>query len=94
MGVGAVAGLVGGRLLIAFMRRVALPSEGLYALRTLAGAGLIFGVASLAHGSGFLAVFMAGILIGDERAPFKPEIERFHASLASLAEIVAFCCSG
>ncbi len=38
MGVGAVAGLVGGRLLIAFMRRVALPSEGLYALRTLAGA--------------------------------------------------------
>ena len=37
---------------------------------------------------------MAGILIGDERAPYKREIERFHSSLASLAEIVAFVLLG
>ena len=43
---------------------------------------------SVAHGSGFLAVFVAGLLVGDERAPYKTEIERFHTSLASLAEIV------
>jgi potassium/hydrogen antiporter len=51
-------------------------------------------VATLAHGSGFLAVFIAGILVGDVRAPYKLEIERFHASLASLAEIVAFTVLG
>jgi cell volume regulation protein A len=44
----------------------------------------------LAHGSGFLAVLVAGIVVGDVRAPYKAEIEGFHAALASLAEIVAF----
>jgi cell volume regulation protein A len=76
------------------MRRVPLPSGALYPLRTLLGAGAIYGLASLAHGSGFLAVFVAGILVGDLRAPYKAEIERFHSSLASLAEIVAFAMLG
>jgi potassium/hydrogen antiporter len=39
-------------------------------------------------------VFTAGIALGDEPAPFKREIERFHAALASLAEIVAFVALG
>jgi cell volume regulation protein A len=94
MGVGAAVGIVGGRLLLLFMRRIPLPNEGLYALRTLAGAGLVYGLATALHGSGFLAVFVAGILLGDERAPYKREIERFHAALSSLAEIVAFTLLG
>ena len=55
--------------LLWFTRRVPLPSEGLYPLRSLAGALLIYGVATLAHGSGFLAVFIAGIVLGDEPVP-------------------------
>jgi potassium/hydrogen antiporter len=94
MSVGLAVGLVGGALLIPVMRRGSLPSEGLYPLRTLAAAGLIYGAASMAHGSGFLAVFVAGILIGDARAPFKAEIERFHSALASLAEIAVFVALG
>ncbi len=94
MGVGAVAGIAGGRALLWFTRRVPLPSEGLYPIRTLACALLLFGVATLAHGSGFLAVFAAGIVLGDEPAPFKREIERFHSAVASLAEIVAFVVLG
>jgi cell volume regulation protein A len=54
----------------------------------------IFGIATVARGSGFLAVLVAGIVIGDEPAPYKGEIERFHSSLASLAEIVAFVMLG
>jgi len=77
-----------------FMRRVPLPSEGLYTLRVLAGALVIYGLASVAHGSGFLAVFVAGIVIGDERAPYKGEIAHFHSALASLAEVVAFVMLG
>ena len=94
MAVGVAVGVVGGRALLWFTRRVPLPSEGLYPLRTLACVLLLFGIATLAHGSGFLAVFAAGIALGDERAPFKREIETFHSALASLAEIVAFIVLG
>jgi cell volume regulation protein A len=94
MGVGAAIGAIGGRLLLWFMRSVPLPSEGLYPLRTLACAFILFGAATLAHGSGFLAVFVAGILLGEERAPYKREIERFHTALASLGEIIAFTVLG
>jgi cell volume regulation protein A len=94
MGVGAAVGLLGGRVLLQLMRRVALPSEGLYLLRTLLAAGALFGLAAVLHGSGFLAVFVAGIVVGDERAPYKREIERFHGALASLGEVVAFAFLG
>ncbi len=94
MAVGAAVGIVGGKLMLYFMRRVSLPSEGLYPLRTLAASMILFGLASVLHGSGFLAVFLGGIMLGDEAAPFKHEIERFHSALASLGEIVAFIVLG
>jgi cell volume regulation protein A len=70
MTVGVAVGVGGGLALLAFMRRVPLPSEGLYSPRVLAGVLVIFGAATVAHGSGFLAVIVAGILIGDEPAPY------------------------
>ena len=53
MAIGVAVGVVGGRALLWFTRRVPLPSEGLYPLRTLACVLLLFGVATLAQGSGF-----------------------------------------
>jgi cell volume regulation protein A len=94
MVIGVVIGVAGGRGLLWFIRKVPLPSEGLYAPRVLLVMLSIYGVATVAHGSGFLAVFVAGILIGDEPAPYKREIRRFHSSLASLAEVVAFVMLG
>ena len=94
MAVGTAVGVAGAISLLAFMRRVPLPSEALYAPRVLVSVLTIFGIATVARGSGFLAVFVAGILIGDEPAPYKREIQRFHTSLASLAEIVAFSMLG
>lgn len=94
MAVGAGVGLAGGRLLLWVMRHVPLPGEGLYPLRTLSAAFLLFGAAGAAHGSGFLAVFVAGVVIGDERAPYKREIEHFHSAVSSLGEIVAFVVLG
>jgi cell volume regulation protein A len=92
--VGAAVGLAGGAALLAAMRRLPLPSEGLYPLRVLALALVIYGLAAAAHGSGFLAVFVAGIVIGDESAPYKREITRFVGALSSIAEIVAFVVLG
>jgi cell volume regulation protein A len=94
MAVGLVIGLVGGWLLVPLMQRISLPREGLYAIRVLAAAGVVYGLASVLHGSGFLAVFIVGLLIGDVHAPYKTEIERFHTSLASLAEIAVFVALG
>jgi potassium/hydrogen antiporter len=90
MGIGTAAGLLGALGLVSLLRRVRLPSEALSSVLALALAGLLYGATSLAHGSGFLAVFIAGLFLGDARAPFKREIERFHASLATLAELVVF----
>jgi potassium/hydrogen antiporter len=94
MTVGLAIGIAGAFLLLQAIRRIDLPNPGLYPLRTLAGAGVIYGVAAIAHGSGFLAVFVAGILIGDADVPRKRDVERFHTSLASLAEIVVFVALG
>ena len=69
---------------------MSLPNAGLHTVRTLAGAGVIYGAASVAHGSGFLAVFVAGLIVGDAEAPFKREIELFQNALSNTAEIVVF----
>ena len=92
--VGSATGIAGGYAVLWFIRRVPLPSEALYPLRLLACAFGIYGMATVLHGSGFLAVFAAGILLGDERAPYKAEMERFTAALAGLAEIIAFTVLG
>jgi cell volume regulation protein A len=94
MVVGGLVGVVGGRAVLWFMRAVPLPGEGLYMVRTTACALALYGGATVLHGSGFLAVFVAGILLGEARAPYKREIEHFHAALSSLGEIVAFVMLG
>ena len=68
MAIGLAVGVAGAMLLLPVMRRVRLTSPTLYPIRVLAGAGVIYGLASVAHGSGFLAVFVAGILLGDVAA--------------------------
>jgi cell volume regulation protein A len=94
MSIGLVVGVAGGYALLWVMRRLALPNAGLYPLRTLAAAGVVYGAASVLHGSGFLAVFIAGLLVGDVDVPYKEEVERFFTSLATLAEIVVFVALG
>jgi cell volume regulation protein A len=94
MVVGIVVGLVLGRSEVALLRRVSLPEPGLHAVRTLAAAGVIYGVATVAHGSGFLAVFIAGMIVGDAEAPRKREIELFQNALANVAEVVVFAALG
>jgi cell volume regulation protein A len=93
MSIGLLAGVLGA-LAMRPLLRFSLPNSGLYPLRTLAAAGVIYGAASAAHGSGFLAVFVAGVALGDADVPLRDSIERFHTSLASLAEVVVFVALG
>lgn len=94
MSIGLAIGVVGGLVEQQLLRRVVFPSSGLHTIRTLALAGLVYGVATVAHGSGFLAVFVAGLMVGDIEAPFKAEIDAFQDGLSTLAEIVVFSALG
>jgi potassium/hydrogen antiporter len=94
MVVGAAFGFAGAKLLIPAIRRMHLPSESLYPVLALVAAASLYGLTALAHGSGFLAVFILGLQMGDARLPFKGEIERFQTSLATLAELVVFVALG
>jgi cell volume regulation protein A len=94
MSIGLAIGLAGTWVVLQSIRGIKLANPALYPLRWLAAAGLIYGVAAVAHGSGFLAVFVAGIVIGDADYPRRRDVERFHTSLASLAEVVVFIAFG
>jgi cell volume regulation protein A len=94
MSVGLAIGVAGALVMLESFRRIHLANPALYPLRSLAAAGVIYGVAAVAHGSGFVAVFVAGILIGDASYPHREAVERFQTSLASLAEIVVFVALG
>jgi len=92
--IGLAIGVVAALALHPLLVRLPLRDESLGPLRTLAFAGLVFGVASYAHGSGFLAAYIAGVLVGDASFQGKRAVARFHTSLASLAEIVVFVALG
>jgi cell volume regulation protein A len=94
MGVGLAIGIAGWWLLLQLVRRVPLPEPALHPLRLLAAAGVIYGAAAVLHGSGFVAVFVAGVLLGDQAIPRKREAVDVLASLASLAEITVFVALG
>lgn len=73
---------------------VGLDSAGLYPVLTSAAGLLAFGAAAAAGGSGFLAVYIAGIVLGADRLPFRQSVFLFHDGLAWLAQIVMFTLLG
>jgi potassium/hydrogen antiporter len=94
IGVGAAVGGAIGLALPFLLRHARFPAEGLYGLSTLIAAAIAYGAAASAHGSGFLAAFIVGVLLGAERTPYKGEIERFSRALASFAEMAVFAALG
>jgi cell volume regulation protein A len=91
---GAVVGAgvgYGGRDLL---RRLQLPTGGLYPAMTLALALLAYGVATLVHGSGFLAVYLAGLILGNGPLPYRAGLLRVHDALAWLSQIGMFLFLG
>ncbi|HEY4153251.1 MAG TPA: cation:proton antiporter [Pseudolysinimonas sp.] len=94
LAIGAVIGIAGGLALRWILRHSHLADEALSSILVVAAAVLLYAAATALGGSGFLAAFIAGILIGDVRAPYKREVERFSSGMASLAEIAVFILLG
>ena len=94
MSVGLAVGVAGALLARPVLSRVRLAGLALYPIRILAIAGIVFGIATVAGGSGFLAAFVAGVLLGDASMLRKGEIESFLSSIGVLAEIAVFIALG
>ena len=94
MGVGLAVGVAGALAITAVIRFVPLPDRTLYPLAVMIAAGAVYGLAGVLHGSGFLAVFVAGILVGDLRYPARRAVRAFNGALADLGELAAFVALG
>ena len=81
----------GGRALLS---RLGLLSGGLYPVMTLSLGLVAFGLATLAHGSGFLAVYLAGLILGNGPLPYRTGLLRVHDALAWLSQVGMFLILG
>lgn len=94
MGVGAVVGYVAAKASVGTINRLRLGYEGLYPVVLIAVVLLTYGVAALLQGSGFLAVYIAGIVMAHERLVHKNSLKRFADGLAWLMQITMFLALG
>jgi len=90
---GTIMGVVGGRLVVLALNKVALP-QGLHAPFVATAALVIFGFAQIAHASGFLAVYLAGIIIGNRPTRAHNSVVTFLDAATWLAQIVMFVLLG
>ena len=93
VGGGLVGGLVFGALLAWLVARASLP-EGLYALLFASGGVLAFALTNTAGGSGFLAVYLVGVLVGNRRVHADENVLRAMDGLAWLAQASMFLLLG
>lgn len=94
LGIGAVVGLVAGAAASRMARGVRLESPGLYPVASLATAAIAFGAADALHGSGFLAVYLVGLALGDATIPARRQVVNFHEGLAWVAQLTMFLVLG
>ncbi|MGY3645100.1 Kef-type K+ transport system membrane component KefB [Bradyrhizobium sp. LM4.3] len=90
---GAVVGFLGGRLVVVALNQVALP-QGLHAPFVTTAALVIFGGSQIMHASGFLAVYLAGIIIGNRPTRAHNSVVAFLDAATWLAQIVMFVLLG
>jgi cell volume regulation protein A len=90
---GTVIGVIGGRLVVVALNRMALP-QGLHAPFVATAALVIFGVSQISHASGFLAVYLAGIIIGNRPTRAHNSVVTFLDAATWLAQIVMFVLLG
>jgi cell volume regulation protein A len=94
MGIGLGVGVAVGGAAAWALPRLRLASAGLYPVASVAIAALAFGIADVAHGSGFLAVYLAGLALGSVDWPARRTIATFHDGLGWIAQVVMFLALG
>lgn len=94
LGIGAAAGILIGIAVRKAFRELDYPTPGLYPVASMAAIGLSYGVAELAYGSGFLAVYLTGLVLGTGILPARQTITAFHQGVSWVAQISLFFLLG
>lgn len=94
MGIGTVLGLLIGWVSIWLIKRLNLDVEGLYRVFTIALVLFTYGLTAILGGSGFLAVYIVGLLLGNSAVQWMERTSRFHDGLAWLMQIAMFLILG
>ncbi|MDP3396934.1 MAG: potassium/proton antiporter [Methanoregula sp.] len=94
MAFGGIVGYGLAKVTVWLINALKLEYEGLYAVMTLAMAIFIYGIAVLIGGNGFLAVYIAGLVIGNSAIVHKRSLIRFHEGIAWLMQITMFLALG
>ena len=92
--IGAVVGYGMGKAMLFLINRLKLGYEGLYPVLSLSLVFLAFGLTDLIGGSGFLAVYLAGIILGRQDFLHQKSLMRFHDGLAWIMQIAMFLTLG
>jgi len=90
---GGVAGLIGGRAIVFVLNRLSL-AQGLHAPFVAVGALAVFGLTQTVHASGFLAVYLAGLVVGNQAMRAHNSVVVFLDATTWLAQIVMFMLLG
>ena len=94
MGLGAVAGLLFGKLVVVILNRLKFGYEGLHPVTALALTVFAFSITAVFNGSGFLAVYIMGIIIGNSSFVQKKGMIRFFDGFAWLSQLAMFLTLG
>ena len=94
LAIGAAVGLAVGQAAATSFRRVRFATTGLYPVASIAAAALAFGGADRLDGSGFLAVYVAGLVLGSVQIPARRTVADFHDGLAWVSQIAVFFTLG
>ena len=94
MVLGIIIGFVMGKAIVFKVNRLKLDYEGLYPVLTLALVIFTYGLTASVGGSGFLAVYIAGLILGGSEFVHKQSLTRFHDGLAWLMQITMFLILG
>ncbi|MCU0313746.1 MAG: potassium/proton antiporter [Solirubrobacteraceae bacterium] len=94
LALGAAFGLAIGLAARRVLTGLRLPSSGLYPVATLAVAALAFGAPAALGGSGFLAIYLTGLALGDAPIPARRTVGSFHDGLAWVAQVALFVMLG
>jgi cell volume regulation protein A len=92
--IGAAFGAAIGFAAVWAFKRVQLATPGLYPVASIATAALAFGAADTLHGSGFLAVYLAGLVLGSATIPARHTVTTFHQGMAWIAQLSMFLVLG
>ena len=92
--VGAAAGYILGKLAILILNKINIDNQSLYPILLLSFVFFTFAITDLLRGNGYLAVYIAGMMVGNHKITFRKEIATFMDGLTWLFQIIMFLMLG